>query len=75
MIILSKDTEIARSTPARIASYSASLLEAGKSKCMACFIISPVGALSYSPSSTSICREAPSTFRIHQSKLSDFVSC
>ena len=75
MIVLSKDTEIARSTPARIASYSALLLEEGKSKRMACFIISPVWALSCSPSPSLICREPPSTFRIHLSKLSDFVSC
>ena len=75
MMIFSEDTEIARSIPTIIASYSASLLEAGKSKCMACFIISPVGALSYSPSPAPVCREAPSTFRVHQLELSDFVSC
>ena len=42
MMIFSKDTEIARSIPAMIASYSASLLEAGKSKCIACSIIFPL---------------------------------
>ena len=35
MMIFSEDTEIARSILAMIASYSASLLEAGKSKRMA----------------------------------------
>ena len=75
MMIFSEDTQIVRSILARIASYSALLLDAGKSRCMTCFIISPVGALSYSPSPAPVCREAPSTFRIHQSELSDFVSC
>ena len=42
MIIFSNDTEISRSIPAMIASYSASLLEAGKSKRIICSIISPV---------------------------------
>ena len=42
-----EDTDFARSTPSRIASYSVSLLEAGKSSCMACSILSPVGVLSF----------------------------
>ena len=46
MMIFFEDTEIARSIPARIASYSASLFDEGKSNCIACFILSPVGALS-----------------------------
>ena len=74
MMIFSEDTKIARSIPIIIASYSASLLEAGKSKRMACSIISMVGALSCSPSPTFDCRKVPSSFRIHQSELSDFVS-
>ena len=65
MIIFSEDTEITRSIPAVIASYSASLLEAGKSKRMACSIISPVGALSCNSSSAPVCHEAPFTFRVH----------
>ena len=65
MITLFEDTEIVRSTLARIASYSASLLEAGKSRRMACSIISPIEALSCSPSPTHVCRKAPSTFKIH----------
>ena len=60
------------SSPAIIASYSASLLEAGKSKRMACSIISPVGASSYNPSPAPVYHEAPSTFRIHQLELTSF---
>ena len=71
MIIFSEDMEIARSIPAMIASYSASLLEARKSKRMACSIISLVGALSCSPNLTLLYHEAPSTFRVHQLELSD----
>ena len=70
MIIFSEDTEIARSIPTMIASYSASLLEARKSKHMACSIISPVGALSCSLRPSPVCCETPSTFRVHQPKLS-----
>ena len=65
MIIFSEDMEIARSIPAMIASYLASLLEARKSKRMACSIISFVGALSCRPSPTPVCHEVPSTFRVH----------
>ena len=42
----SDDTDCARSTPARIASYSVLLLDAGKSSRMACSTLSPVRALS-----------------------------
>ena len=38
MMIFFEDTEISRSSPVMIASYSASLLEAGKFKRMACFM-------------------------------------
>ena len=74
MMIFSEDTEIARSILAMIASYSTSLLEAGKYKCMAYTIISPVEALSYSPISAPICREASSTFKVHLPEQSSFVS-
>ena len=74
MMIFSEDTEIARSILGIFALYFASLLDAGKSKCMDYFIISPVGALSCSPSPAPNFRETPSTFRVHQSELSDFVS-
>ena len=69
MMIFYEDTEIARSIPTKIASYSASLLEAGKSNYIACSILSPVGALSCKPTPTPICQEASSTLRIHQSVL------
>ena len=70
MMIFSKDMEVARSSRAMITSYWASLLEAGKSKCMACSIISPIKALSCSPKPAIIYREAPSTFKVHQPELS-----
>ena len=65
MMIFSKDTKVARLIMTRIASYLVSLLDAGKSSCMACSILSPVGALSCKPTLTPVFREAPSTLRIH----------
>ena len=65
MMIFSEDREIARLSPTIIASYSASLLEKGKSKRMACYIISLVGASSCSPSPAFICRKAPSILRVN----------
>ena len=41
MMSFSEDTDFARSTPARIALYSDSLLDAGKSSHMVCSILSP----------------------------------
>ena len=64
-----------RSIPTMIASYSASLLETGKSKRMAYSIISPIEALSCSSSPTPVCREAPSTFGVHQLELYGSISC
>ena len=58
-----------------IASYSAPLLESGKFKHMAYFMTSPVGALSFSPRPALVCRETPSTFRVHQPVLSGSISC
>ena len=75
MIIFSKDTKIARSILSMMASYSALLLEAEKSKRMAYFIISPIGALSCSPRLAPVCHKTPSTFRVHQSDSSDSISC
>ena len=75
MNVFSKDMEIARSILTMIALYSASLLETGKSKRMACSIISPIGDLSYSPSSTPVCHEVPSTFRVRQLELFSSISC
>ena len=75
MMIFSEDTEIARSIPARIASYSVSLLDAGKPNRIACSILSPTGALSAKPILAPVCREVPSTLRIHQSMLPGSTSC
>ena len=66
---------MARSSPAMIASYSASLLEAGKFKRMACSMTSPIGALSCSPRLAPVCCEVPSTFRVYQPELSGSISC
>ena len=60
---------------ARIASYSFSLLDAGKSSRMTCSILSPFGALSSNSNPAPVCREAPSTLRIHQSVLLGYASC
>ena len=65
----SDDTDCARLIPARIASYSASLLDVGKSSCMACSTTSPVGALSCKLMLAPIWREALSALRIHQPPL------
>ena len=75
MMIFSEDMEIARSSLAMITSYSASLLEAGKFNRMACSMTSPVGALSCSSRPVPVCREAPSTFRVHQPELFGSISC
>ena len=65
MMIFSEDTEIARSLPVRIASYSTSMLDAGKSNRIAYFILFPVGALSCRQTPAPVCQEAPCTLRIH----------
>ena len=75
MMIFSEDTEIEMSIQVRIASNLASLLDVGKFNCVACSILSPVGDLSYKPTSTPIYREASPTLRIHQSALPKYVSC
>ena len=49
MMIFSEDIEITRSISARIASHSVSLLNAGKSNRIACFILSSIRALSCKP--------------------------
>ena len=49
----------------KLASYSDSLLEALKPKWIACSIFSHVGDLSCKPMSTLVCRDAPSTLRVH----------
>ena len=57
-----------------IASYSASLLEARKFRRMACSMTYSIGALSCSPKLAPVCREAPSTFKVHKPELSDSFS-
>ena len=74
MMIFSEDTKIVRSSLTMIASYLAFLLEAGKSKHLSSFIISPVRALSLSPRPTPTCHEAASTFRANKSELSGSIS-
>ena len=69
MIIFFEDMEIVKSIPAMIASYLASLLEAGKSKRMACSIISPIGALSCNP------RQLLSVMKRHPHSESTSQSC
>ena len=75
MMIFYEDMEIVRSIPVRIASYSASLLDAGKFNRIDCSILSSVGGLSCKPTSTPIYWDAPSTLSIHQSELPGSTSC
>ena len=74
MMIFSEDMEVARLSSTLIASYSASLLEMGKFKRMACSMTSPVGDLSCSPRSAPVYLEAPSTFRVHHPEPSGSIS-
>ena len=57
------------SIPARMTSNSDSLLEALKPKRIACSIFSMVGDLSCRPTPALVCRDAPSTLRVHRFKL------
>ena len=75
MIIFSEDTDIPRSILARIASYSASLLDTGKSNLIAYSILSSVRAFSCRPTLAPVCREASSTLRTHQLVFPRSVSC
>ena len=59
----------ASSSPAIVASYSNSLLEALKPKRMGCSIFSPVGEVNCRPILAPECLEAPSTQRVHQPLL------
>ena len=52
---LFEDMETVRSILARISSYSASFLEAGKSNHLAFFILSPIRALSCKPTLALVC--------------------
>ena len=64
----------ASSTPAIMASYSDSLLEAPKPKRTSCSILSLVGEVNCRLMSAPDCLEAPSTQRVHQSFSSGQVS-
>ena len=62
-------TASASSSPAIMASYSDSLLEALKPKQTACSILSHVGEVNCRPIPSLDCLEAPSTQRVHQPLL------
>ncbi|RVX16867.1 hypothetical protein CK203_003319 [Vitis vinifera] len=64
---LETDSARARSNPDRMASYSASLLDAENPSRMACSRCSPVGDCNKSPTPEPDEREAPSTRRVHHS--------
>ncbi|RVW37694.1 hypothetical protein CK203_109474 [Vitis vinifera] len=64
---LETDRARARSNPDRMASYSASLLDAENPSRMACSRCSPVGDCNKSPTPEPDEREAPSTRRVHHS--------
>ena len=68
------DSASARSNPDKMASYSASLFDAGNPSRMACSSCSPVGDCSSSPTPNPDDREAPSTRKVHRSSLSGFPS-
>ena len=59
-------TASASSSPAIMASYSDSLLEALKPKRTACSILSPIGDVNCRPVPAPDCLEAPSTQRVYQ---------
>ena len=59
------DTDVVSSISDRIASYSVSLLEAGKPSYMACSILSPVRALSCKTTLAPIWREESPTLKVH----------
>ena len=62
------------SIPDRMASNSDSLFEALKPSRIACLILSPLGDFSYRPMPAPVCRDAPSTLKVHQFKLFGNVS-
>ena len=67
---MSADRVAASLSPARMASYSDSLLEAPNSSRIARLILSPDGVLNCKPMPAPICLDAPSMLSIHQSELS-----
>ena len=71
---LSADKAASNSSPARMTSYSDSLLEALNPSRIDCSILSPNRVLNCKPMPAPDCLDAPSIFRVHQSKLSGHVS-
>ena len=67
------DTTVASSSPARMASYSDSLLEALNPSCIEYLILSPDRVLNFKPMPATDCLEASSILRVHQSELSRHV--
>ena len=74
IISLLDDIVAANSIPSRMASYYVSLFEALKPIRIACLILSAPGDFNYRPMPAPVCRDAPSTLRVHQFKLSGHVS-
>ena len=74
IISLSTDIAAANSIPATMASYSGSLFKALKPSRIACLILSPPGDFNCRPMSAPVCRDAPSTLRVHQFELLGNVS-
>ena len=68
------DKAVSSSSPARMASYSDSLLEALNPSRMACSILSSDGDFNCKPTLAPVCLDAPLIFSVHQSKLSGQVS-
>ena len=71
---LSEDRAAASSSPARMASYSDSLLEALNQSRIACSILSSDEFLNCKPMPAPDCLDAPSILRVNQFKLSGHVS-
>ena len=74
IISLSADIVVANSIPSRMASYYVSLFEALKPIWIACSILFAPGDFNCRPMLAPVCRDAPSTLRVHQFKLSGHVS-
>ena len=73
IISLSAGIVAISSISARMASYSDSLFEALKPSRISCSILSPLGDFSCRLMPAPVCRDAPSTLRIYQFKLSEHV--
>ena len=67
---LKADRVVASSSPARMASYSDSLLEALNPSRIPCSILSLDGDFNCKPMPPLVCLDAPSILSVHQSKLS-----